>query len=192
MDSVGIVQILLDRIRAGDDGARNELFEKTYDRLVRLAAKILSADFPRLANHEAESILHQALPRLIRALEDLGPAAPRDYYLIAAQHMRWVLLDLSRRPTPLSMLSRDGSQEGNLTLDPAALAEWSEFHEQVERLPEKYREVTELLWYHGLTQAEAANLLGVSDRTVKSRWREARLRLGRLFEEESPHENPTD
>ena len=34
-----------------------------------------------------------------------------------------------------------------------------------------------MLWYQGLTQAEAAELLGVSSRTVKRRWQTARLRL---------------
>jgi DNA-directed RNA polymerase specialized sigma24 family protein len=42
----------------------------------------------------------------------------------------------------------------------------------VARLPDKLRAVFDLLWYQGLTQAEAAALLGVAVRTVKSRWLE--------------------
>jgi DNA-directed RNA polymerase specialized sigma24 family protein len=35
----------------------------------------------------------------------------------------------------------------------------------------------DLLWYQGLSQDEAAQALGVDVRTVKRRWREARLTL---------------
>ncbi len=61
--------------------------------------------------------------------------------------------------------------------EPSSLAEWSEFHEAVERLPEEEREAFDLLWYQGLSQPEAAELLGVSPRTIKRRWRSARLLL---------------
>jgi hypothetical protein len=52
--------------------------------------------------------------------------------------------------------------------------------------PMEEREVFDLLWYHALTQAEAAELLQVTDRTVKRRWRSARLRLHRALRRESP------
>jgi RNA polymerase sigma-70 factor (ECF subfamily) len=66
--------------------------------------------------------------------------------------------------------------------DPANLAAWTEFHDQVERLPEEERDVVDLLWYQELSQTEAATLLGVSDRTVKRRWATARLRLHKILE----------
>jgi RNA polymerase sigma factor (sigma-70 family) len=47
----------------------------------------------------------------------------------------------------------------------------------VEHLPEDEREVVGLIFYHGWTQAEAAELLGVDARTVRRRWRSACLRL---------------
>jgi RNA polymerase sigma factor (sigma-70 family) len=53
----------------------------------------------------------------------------------------------------------------------------TEFHQQIERLPAIEREVVGLLWYHGLTQAEAGEVLGVSERTVKRHWLAARLKL---------------
>lgn len=183
MDSIDGVQSLLDRIRQGDDAARNDLIARSYERLRRLAATIFHGDFPRLqAAHATESVLHQALLRLVRAVDELKPATPRDYYQLAAQHLRWVLLDLARRrPGAVGGDEQPEPSAGDSTLDPASLAEWTELHERIEQLPEKEREVTELLWYHGLTQNEAAQLLGVSERTVKSRWREARLKLGRLL-----------
>src|SRR5262249_49434777 len=61
--------------------------------------------------------------------------------------------------------------------DPGQLEAWAAFHEQVERLPAEEKEVFDLLWYQELSQAEAAALLKVSERTVKRRWASARLRL---------------
>src|SRR5262245_60781966 len=55
------------------------------------------------------------------------------------------------------------------TLDGENLRRWTEFHEAVARLPDDLRAVLDLLWYQGMSQAEAAELLGVAVRTVKLR-----------------------
>jgi RNA polymerase sigma factor (sigma-70 family) len=57
------------------------------------------------------------------------------------------------------------------------VAEWTEFHVQVEALPGEEKEVFDLLWYQGLPQAEVAALLGITERVVRYRWRAARLEL---------------
>jgi DNA-directed RNA polymerase specialized sigma24 family protein len=44
----------------------------------------------------------------------------------------------------------------------------------VERLPDESREVFHLVWYLGADQKTIATLVGCSERTVKTRWREAR------------------
>ena len=51
------------------------------------------------------------------------------------------------------------------------------FFNKLAELPEEERETFDLLWYQGLTQAEAGALLGLSERTVKRRWQSARLLL---------------
>ena len=55
--------------------------------------------------------------------------------------------------------------------------EWTEFHEQVRALPEEEQEVFNLVWYEQLTQEQAAEVLGVTTRTVRRRWQDARYRL---------------
>ena len=49
--------------------------------------------------------------------------------------------------------------------------------EAVARLPDDLLAAFDLLWYQGLTQAEAAALLRVAVPTVKLRWLKARLRV---------------
>ena len=54
---------------------------------------------------------------------------------------------------------------------PLRLAEWTELHERIAALPELERETVELLLYRGLSQADAARLMEVSEqsRNVTSR-----------------------
>ena len=66
--------------------------------------------------------------------------------------------------------------------EPATLAAWCEFHEQVRHLPPDEREVVDLLFYQELTQAEAAALLQVTKRTVQRRWQSALLKLHATLE----------
>jgi RNA polymerase sigma-70 factor (ECF subfamily) len=49
--------------------------------------------------------------------------------------------------------------------------------EAVEKLPEDQREVVDLLFWMGLTQPEAAQIIGVHEDTVKRRWAAARVKL---------------
>ena len=62
-------------------------------------------------------------------------------------------------------------------LDRNALAQWTELHQHIDALPDDEREVVGLLFYQGLSQAEAAELLGVSVRTVQRRWHSALCKL---------------
>ena len=50
-------------------------------------------------------------------------------------------------------------------------------YQQIEALPDKEREVVDLLYFHGLDQSEAAAILGVTERSVRRYWTAARLKL---------------
>jgi DNA-directed RNA polymerase specialized sigma24 family protein len=62
-------------------------------------------------------------------------------------------------------------------LDPARLAGWTELHRQIDVLGDEDREMFDFLWYQGLSQPETADLLGVTRRTMISRWQAARLKV---------------
>jgi RNA polymerase sigma-70 factor (ECF subfamily) len=189
-DQTTQLQGLLDRMQQGDDAARQELVGLAYERLRRLAKKIFNQDYPRLHHlHGTSSILHEMAIRLLRALQEIRPSTVREFFTLAARHTRWVLLDLARRPDPVVRPvapPTNGSLESSWPLepadtsnDPAKIALWTEFHRAVEGLPQEERDVVDLHWYQGLTQAEAARLLGVSPKQVSLRWISARLKLAR-------------
>jgi RNA polymerase sigma factor (TIGR02999 family) len=180
------LQQLLDRMQNGDSAARTEVLALTYARLRLLARKMFHQDFPRLGNlHETDSILHEAVLRLFRALQEVPLPSVQDFLTFSAAQIRRVLLDMARHQGyrdrkihqasgPLLAEHRDPAHTSS---DPAYLAQWSEFHEKVRELPEEEREVVDLYWYQGLTQAETARVLGVHEKAVSRRWLSARLKL---------------
>jgi RNA polymerase sigma-70 factor (ECF subfamily) len=179
------LQQCLDRLRAGDAAAREELLTRACDRLGRLARKMLRAD-PRVGRwEETDDVRQNAMLRLYQALAQVRPPTPRDFFRLAALHIRRELIDLARHHFgPAGAARRHESVEPGAAADfaghaddPQRLAGWGEFHAAIEKLPEEEREVFDLVWYHELSQAEAAALLGVSERTLQRRWRSARRLL---------------
>jgi RNA polymerase sigma-70 factor (ECF subfamily) len=185
------IQGWVDRLKAGDESARGELLNCACDRLTRLTRKMLHS-YQRVRRWEqTDDVLQNALVRLYRSLADVKPAGAADFFRLAALNIRRELLDLAKHyygprglGTNYASVGAEQSSQAGAVLDPAVsrddpdrLAAWAEFHAQVEKLPEEEREVFDLLWYQELSQAEAAALLGVSDRTIKRRWASARLKL---------------
>src|SRR5262249_5109041 len=70
--------------------------------------------------------------------------------------------------------------------DPDDLDMWCAFHQRVEELPLEEREVVGLIFYHGWTQAEVADVLHVHVRTVRRRWEAALVKLHRTLKPQAP------
>lgn len=186
------LQSCIDRLRAGDKAARDDLITLAQERLTALARRMFK-DFPRLRSHvETGDVANDAYLRLHRALEQVLPQTVRDFYGLAALQVRRVLVDLCRqragrdgkRPTPVQVPEGESTpafDPSQTTFDPGRLAAWQEFHEAVEKLPADEREVVDLVWYQELSQDEAAELLGVDKSTVKRRWRRAREKLANVL-----------
>jgi RNA polymerase sigma-70 factor (ECF subfamily) len=187
------IQGWIDRLRAGDESARQELFHCAYQRLLQLTRKMLRG-YPRVRRwEETDDVMQNAALRLHRTLADVRPATTADFFRLAALNVRRELLDLAKHyygphgqganyRTPGQGSGPDaqaapGQNEPAADDDPDRLAAWTEFHQRVEMLPDEERDVFGLLWYQGLSQAEAAEVLGVSERTVKRWWQSARLKL---------------
>jgi RNA polymerase sigma-70 factor (ECF subfamily) len=178
------------RMRAGDLSARDELLRSVCGRLERLARKMLQR-FPAVGRWvEAEDVLQNAVLRLLRALESIQPASMRDFFGLAAEQMRRELLDLVRHfygpqghgANYESAIKEDdshnpGNEPPDQAEEPSDLDRWSRFHEEVGRLPAEEREVVSLVFYHGWEQADVAELLQVSIRTVRRRWESALVTL---------------
>ena len=196
-DTIVEINACLDQLRAGDRRAFERLIARAQERLRRLASKSLE-DFARVRRFEdADDVLQRSLLRLLRRLEGHTPATAAAFFALAAQEIRRELLDLVRHyfgplgrgrrevpppdADPAASDAPPAADPSDYNHDPGRLVLWTEMHEQVERLPAAERCVFELRWYHGLTWAEAAAVLNMSEATVKRRWQDAqRLLLERL------------
>ena len=181
------------RLKNGDLKAREQLINCTCERLTSLTRKMLK-DFGRVKRWEqTDDVTQNSLMRLYRTLADVHPSNAVEFYRLAAMNIRRELLDLAKHyfgPDGLgaNYASVDlvkgksaSNPDGNVPLadedSPDQLEAWTAFHQQVEKLPDEEKEVFDLLWYQELSQAEVAELLNVSTRTVKRRWASARLML---------------
>jgi RNA polymerase sigma-70 factor (ECF subfamily) len=192
------LQRYLDRWHDGDEAARNELLAAACDRLSHLARKMLKAERRLLRWVRPSDVFQNALLRLQRALQEVRPVSLLEFYRLAAVQIRRELIDLARHyygpEGPAAREENEIRRVGPAPLpepvdcrdEPSQLACWCEFHEQIEKLPEDQREVFDLVWYQGLTHAEAADLLHVCTKTVQRRWQAACLKLYQVLEGDLP------
>jgi len=191
--STAALQGYLHRWRAGDVSALNALLQKVFHRLRHLAVRMLRG-FPNIQPLiDSDDLLQNSILRFIRTLQSIQPATTRDFFNLAAVHMRRELIDLSRRASRRIATSslntwnnfvRDdhGRDESDIPQPEEGMKDftlWVRFHELVDNLPVEEREVVGLIFYHGWTQQQVAELFQVSVRTIRRRWISAcqRLRL---------------
>jgi RNA polymerase sigma-70 factor (ECF subfamily) len=179
------LQHWLSRLRAGDAQGRNELLNHACERLRKLTHRMLRG-FPRLHRWEqTDDVLHNAMMRLHRALSEQEPESLRHFFNLATLLIRRELIDLTNHHFgPQGQGARHDTDKGGdrqrhavAPGEPASLDEWTDFHSQVQALPEDEREVVSLVWYEGLKQDEAAAVLGVSERTLRRRWLAVQVKL---------------
>lgn len=195
---------LVDRIRQGDAQAQNELLQRVSHRLERLARKMLHS-FPGVQRWEqTDDVLQNALVRLLRALQAVRPENTRAFFGLATEQVRRELLDLNRHYQGAWGLGRNqarrtvgtGDESAAPAHDPmdpqagpayvAELERWQALHEAVASLPVAEREVFGMTFYQGWTQLQIAELLQVSERTVRRHWQSACLQLHDMLGGELP------
>ncbi len=189
------------RMVAGDVSARKDLIQISYERLKRLARKMLK-DFPAIRRwEETDDVFQRAALRLWQLLENVEPDDSRHYFNLAALQVRRELIEIARSINGTFGLARNqesrelknpetgqnqGAEVGSDTYEASNLAAWTEFHEKVDELPEDEREVFILIWYQGLSQDAVARTINVSQKTVSRRWQDARTSIYELMNGQLP------
>ncbi len=136
-------------------------------------------------------MLGAVVERLLKAMREVHPETVRQFFALVNRHMRWELNDLARRlderPVVVElheeMLPAPGSSDSGLT--PAG----RRMLEAIDDLPEDEREVFGLVRVQGLTQGEAAEVLGVSAKTVQRRLHRSLVLLARQLDDLRPPED---
>jgi RNA polymerase sigma factor (sigma-70 family) len=190
------LQLLIDRLRRGDDAARRELLRRAYDRLLRIAAKLFRQDYPALhGRHELESVVSEVWMRLAGALEKTQPETVEGFFGLVFLKVRQVLLDMASRQRrddarrcaqPAEADDSDAVAAGDwldTTHDPERLAALTELHNQIQGLPPDERTVFELHYYGDFSQVEISQMLDLNRKQVSRLWLAATGRLAKWLDE---------
>jgi RNA polymerase sigma factor (sigma-70 family) len=199
---------ILSQIEAGDPSAAAQLLPLVYEQLRRLAQAKLAQERPG-QTLQATALVHEAYLQLVGPAGPAGPDSPGDadraarsrpavgtyaapgtfnsrghFYAAAAEAMRRILIQSARR--------RNAQKRGGLweriELDPALLpaAQRSdkllaldEALEKLEQLHPDKAQLVKLRFFAGMTNQEAASVLGVSATTADRHWAYARAWLQR-------------
>ena len=112
----------------------------------------------------------------------------RQFLALANQHMRWQLNDLARRldEQPAAVKLREGFVPAPASSDSGITPDGRRMLEAIDNLPEDEREVFGLVRLQGLTHTEAAEMVGVSAKTVQRRLNRASLMLAEELDDLHP------
>jgi len=192
--TTAVVQRYLDAL-AGEAPAEpiiRDLLDGAVRRLHHLCASLLHRSYPRLTrpplNLQADELLGAVVERLLKALREARPATVRQFFSLAAQHIRWELNDLARRLDEQAFAAELGDRPvpAPAGSDSALSPDARLMLDAIGELPDDDREAFDLVRIQGLTQPEAAEVLGVSVKTVQRRLNHARLLLADALDDLRP------
>lgn len=175
---------LLQQVQAGETGAQDALFASAYPELRRLAHARLR-DGGRNTVLDTTALVHESYLRFQRS-GGLKAVERRSFFAYAAQVMRSVIVDTVRE----HQAERRGGGQRPVTLDEAAIAalpegpgadaEVLQVHEallQLAAAEPRLARLVEMRYFGGFADAEIAEALDISERTVRRDWDKARLLL---------------
>ncbi|MFC1762918.1 sigma-70 family RNA polymerase sigma factor [Planctomycetota bacterium] len=177
---------ILNAIEEGDGNAADKLLPLVYEELRRLAAQKMTQELPG-QTLQATALVHEAYVRLVgQQVQDWNRRT--HFFTAAAQAMRRILIDNARRKQRLK--HGGGRQKIDFKdIEPAIGAPSDDLialDEALTRLAEMDKvkaDLVKLRYFAGLTLEQAADLLGLSERTAKRYWAHARAWLYRQVSE---------
>jgi RNA polymerase sigma factor (TIGR02999 family) len=174
------VTAILREARGGDRSVLDRLFPLVYDELRRMAHHQLIAQPPG-RTLATTVLIHEAYLRLVNQKE-VGFDDRARFLAYASRVMRTVLVDYARargakkrgggmRPVPIDVANLQVDEQADLVLgvDDAL--------DRLAALDERQARIVECRFFGGMSEAETAEALGISDRTVRRDWTKSRAWL---------------
>ena len=173
---------ILDRAQLGDPKAAEELLPLVYDELRRLAAHRMANE---AAGHTLQptALVHEAWLRLVGD-ESKQWDGRAHFFAAAAEAMRRILIDRARR----KHAARHGGDQQRVDIQEMDLVspdnddQLLAVNDALDKLSMEHKveaELVKLRYFVGMTNDEAAEVLGISPRTAKYYWTHARAWLYR-------------
>jgi RNA polymerase sigma factor (TIGR02999 family) len=171
---------LLESMQKGDDHAAHDLLPLVYAELRRIAAYKM-ADEPDGHTLQPTALVHEAWLRLVKdgQLEFAGRA---HFFAVAAEAMRRILIESARRKRSLKR-GGDAQKEEFVETQlpqPAGSEEMLAVDDALDLLAAKDPQTADLVklrYFVGMTTAQAAEVLGITEASAKHYWIHARTWL---------------
>lgn len=184
MDSGAPIEPLIARWRAGDSDARDRLIEELHPELKAIASAQLRRE--REVSFSSGDLVNDAVLRLV-TLGRIELADRAHMVALAARLMRNILVDHARARNSNKRLHNkvelnpelDGEQRVDLIALESALL-------RLGAIDAELAELVEMRYFGGMALGDIACVTGLSEATVKRRWRVARASLADALE------NPLD
>src|SRR5262245_28355735 len=176
----GVTRVL-SAIEQGDPRAAEQLLPLVYDELRKLAAQKLAQEKPG-QTLQATALVHEAYLRLVDAEGGRAWNSRGHFFAAAAEAMRRILVENARRKAS----RKQGEGWNRVELDQIEIADESRsddliaLDEALSLLTQEDPQTAELVklrYFSGLSNKQAAEVLGISPRTADFRWAFARAWL---------------
>jgi RNA polymerase sigma-70 factor (ECF subfamily) len=197
--TTAVIQRYLDELAGVSGDAPVEpviegLLSRAVTRLRIACATLLFRSYPRLTqpplNLESDELLGAVVERLLRALRATRPQTVRGFFGLANQHIRWELNDLARRLESQKRtveLRESGVAAPELPASTGTIGPGlRRILDAIEALPVPEREAFELVRVQAMTHAEAADVTGVSVKTIQRRLNRSLVLLNAALQDLSP------
>ncbi len=174
---------ILSAIEAGDSDASEQLLPLVYEELRKLAAARMAREAPG-QTLQATALVHEAYLRLVGDDKTQHWNSRGHFFGAAAEAMRRILIEAARRKKQ----PQRGGNRRRVPLDEAwwitdvpfdELLDLDEALTRLETTDSGAAELIKLRYFAGLTVQEAAQTLGISQRTAERHWTYARTWLHR-------------
>jgi RNA polymerase sigma factor (TIGR02999 family) len=172
---------LLQQAKAGDDSARERLFAVAYNELHSLARTLLRGG-GRNTLLDTTVLVHESFMRFVQAGQLYGNEEGQ-FFCYAARVMRSVIVDFARqrqaarRGGDVVHVAFDTKLAENLHVSDDDVVRINDALEELQKIDDRLVTVVELRYFVGMTETRIAEVLGVTDRTVRRDWEKAKLLL---------------
>lgn len=174
-------------LQQGNAHSMEELFPIVYGELHELASALFRNEYRSNHTLQPTALVHEAYLKLVGSGSEITWQNRAHFFGIAARSMRQILVNhaearnAEKRGGDKTLIALDDAISFFQTQDIEIIA-LNEALEKMASLDPRQAEIVELKFFGGLTIEEIAEILKVSERTVRRDWETAKLWLHRYLE----------
>ena len=177
---------LLNLWQQGHQTASDAVLERSYKTLQEISRHLLAGE--KFATMQTTDLVNEALSVFLKDKSELDFENRRQFFGLIAHLMRQILIQRARyhnaekRGGSMRDITFDDKAQLNTIYDTPEVIFMLDLEKaltELEKASPRQAQLTELLYFVGMTQSEAAEILNISRATVERDWRYAKIFLRR-------------